>query len=401
MKLNTRMNLKSIATLSFVALCFGGFAQNGENIVPNGSFESLEKKPRRLGSIANATGWSSPTGVRADLFTVSKTPDINTPDNVYGLEDPKDGENYAGIVAFSYGNKEDRSYIMTKLDAPMKKGMQYCVKFNVSLSEASKYACNNIGARFDSRPRGTEAKVPMIADDDEEILMHFNNSMKVMTARYNWTEICGVYTAEGGEKFITIGNFKADEETKYERMKKDPDVRVSQLIAAYYYIDDISVQLIDTEKGETCECASEEAGDAYSTTIYQRVFNITDKMTPAEKIEEHEVFFAFGRDMLSPEGKQSLDFIAETMKANPEMKLEIRGHNNPMEDEVAMENDFYADMDSKRVGAVMKYLADQGVDQSRLISSPKGSDMPSDEVTENDSEDLAEAKSRRVTFKVR
>lgn len=401
MKLNTSMNLKTLVSLSFIAVGFLSFGQDGENLVPNGSFESIEKKPKRLGSIANATGWTSPTGVRADLFTPSNVADINSPDNIYGLEDAKEGENYVGVVAYSYGNKVPRSYVMTKLEAPMKKGLRYCVKFNVSLSEASKYASNNIGARFDSRARGTEAKVPMIADADEEILMHFNNDLKIISARYNWTEICGVYTAKGGEKYITLGNFMSDEDTKYERMKPDPDVKKSQIIAAYYFIDDISVRLIDEEKGEVCDCASEEAGDTYSTTIYQRVFNITEKMTPSEQIEEHEVFFAFGRDELSPEGKSSLDFIAETMKANPEMKLQVVGHNNEMEDEVALENDYYSDMDGKRVAAVMAYLMKQGIDQGRLIASQKGSESPNEEVTENDSEDLAQAKSRRVTFKVR
>lgn len=401
MKLNTKMNLKSLASLTFLALSFSGMAQDGENLVPNGGFESTEKKVKRLGSIAEATGWTSPTGVRADLFVSSNIPDVSTPLNVYGSETAKEGDNYVGIVAYSYGNKVPRSYVMNKLESPMKKGMTYCVKFNVSLADASKYASNNLAARFDSRARGTESKVPMIADADEELLMHFNNDMKVMTARYGWTEICGVYTAKGGEKYITLGNFMSDEDTKSERMKKDSDVKVKEIVAAYYYIDDISVQLIDSEKGEHCECASEEAGDSYSTTIYQRVMDITDEMTPAQKIEQHQVFFAFGRDKLSSEGMSSLDFIAETMKANPEMKLQITGHNNAQEDEVGVENDYYAGMDGKRVGAVMTYLTEKGISADRLIASQKGSESPNEEVTEDDDEDLAQAKSRRVTFKVR
>ena len=403
MKFNTKMSLKSIIALSFVAFCFTGMAQDEEeeNMVPNGSFESIEKKPKRLGSIANATGWTSPTGSRADLFLDCNVADIMTPLNIYGSEEAKDGENYIGLVAYSYGNKVPRSYAMIKMESPMKKGMKYCVKFNVSLSEASKYACNNIGARFDSKARGTESKVSMIADKDEEILMHFNNDMKVITARYNWTEICGMYTAKGGEKYVTLGNFMTDEDTKNERMKKDPEIKVKELIAAYYYIDDISVVLVDEEKGETCDCVAEGAGESYSTMIYQKVFSMTEEMTPAEKIQEHQIYFAFGRAKMSPEGQASLDFIAETMTANPEMKLQIIGHNNAEEDVVGEEKPYYADMDGKRVGAVMQYLMDKGIDQSRLISAQKGADSPSKDVKETDDEELAQAKSRRVTFKVR
>lgn len=401
MKITTKNRIKAISTMTFVALSFFASSQDSENLVANPSFESTDKKVKRLGSIANATGWTSPTGVRADLFVSSNIPDLSVPENIYGSEVAKDGDNYAGIVSYSYGNKVPRSYIMSKMDAPMKKGMTYCVKFNVSLSEASKYASNNIGALFLKKPKGTDAKLPII---DEPSVVHFNNDMKIMNARYNWTEVCGTFISSGGEKYIMLGNFLSDYETKYERMKKSKDVKVKELIAAYYYVDEVSVQLLDSDKGERCECAAEEAGDSYSTTIYQKVFQITEEMTVSDQIEEHRVFFAFGRDKMNSEGKGSLNFIIEQLKANPEMKLQINAHNNAMEDEVAMENDFYADMDGKRLGSVMEYLIAGGIDKGRLIPSQKGSDSPNPDVTEEDlveDEDLALAKSRRVTFKVR
>tara|TARA_B110000902_G_scaffold258709_1_gene328861 strand:- start:8391 stop:9596 length:1206 start_codon:yes stop_codon:yes gene_type:complete len=401
MKITTKNRIKVISTMTFVALSFFASSQDSENLVANPSFESTDKKVKRLGSIANATGWTSPTGVRADLFVSSNIPDLSVPENIYGSEVAKDGDNYAGIVSYSYGNKVPRSYIMSKMDAPMKKGMTYCVKFNVSLSEASKYASNNIGALFLKKPKGTDAKLPII---DEPSVVHFNNDMKIMNARYNWTEVCGTFISSGGEKYIMLGNFLSDYETKYERMKKSKDVKVKELIAAYYYVDEVSVQLLDSDKGERCECAAEEAGDSYSTTIYQKVFQITEEMTVSDQIEEHRVFFAFGRDKMNSEGKGSLNFIIEQLKANPEMKLQINAHNNAMEDEVAMENDFYADMDGKRLGSVMEYLIAGGIDKGRLIPSQKGSDSPNPDVTEEDlveDEDLALAKSRRVTFKVR
>lgn len=401
MKFNTKMNWKAIVSCSFMAASFLSFGQDGENLVPNGSFESKEKSPKRLGSIANSTGWTSPTGVRADYFTPSKLEDIGSPDNVYGTEEAKDGNNYVGIVAYSYGNKVNRSYIQTKLDAPMKKGMKYCVKFNVSLAEASKYGCNNIAAHFTTKDRSTEAKVPIITDEEENLLMHFNNTMTIQTARYNWSEICGVYTSTGNEKFITIGNFFSDEDTKSERMKKDPNVSVKQTIAAYYYIDDISVVLIDQEKGEKCDCAVEDAGDSYSAMIYQRQFNIDEDMTDEDKIEEHEVFFAFGRNILSTEGQKSLDFIAGIMKANPNMRLEVAGHNNEQEDTIGEEKSRYANMDSKRVSSVMQYLIDAGISQNRLLAAQKGSTEPHEPEEGVTDDEMVQAVSRRVTFKVR
>lgn len=395
MKFSTNMNMKLLTAVAIGVFSFSAFAQEGQNIVPNGSFEQVDKKPKKLGSIESATSWVSPTGVRADLFAGS-VEDVAVPNNAMGSEEAKDGSNYAGIVAFSYGNKVPRSYLLTKLDAPMKKGMRYCVKFYVSLAEASKYASNNIGVNFNKKPFGMDTKSSIIA---EPSIMHFNNDHKIISARFNWTEICGQYTAEGGEKFITIGNFMSDEDTKSERMKKDNTTKVTQVISAYYYIDDISVVLLGDD--ERCECEVDDGGDDYSPTIYQKVFNITDEMSAKEKIEAHQVYFAFGKDKISAQGEETLNFIAETLKANPELKLEVIGHNNEQEDEVGAGNDYYADMDNKRIGSVMSALMELGVPENRMMFSRKGSTIPNDEVDETDDEDLQLAKSRRVTFKVR
>ena len=141
MKFNTKNRIKALSTMAFMALSFFAVSQDGENLVSNPSFESTDKKVKRLGSIANATGWTSPTGVRADLFTNSSIPDVNVPGNLFGTEDAKDGSNYAGIVAYSYGNKQPRSYVMSKLDAPMKKGMKYWLKKRCWVGKNSSLKC--------------------------------------------------------------------------------------------------------------------------------------------------------------------------------------------------------------------------------------------------------------------
>ncbi len=396
MNLNAKKMTRLVWTMSISILSFGAVAQEGQNLIPNPSFESVDKSPKRLGSIESATGWVSPTGARADLFTSNKNPEIGVPENVFGKEHPKEGGNYAGIVAYSYGGKEARTYVMTKLDAPMKKGMRYCVKFNISLAEASKYAVNNVAAKLSKKPFGTDSKLPLI---DEPSVLHYNNDHKIVSARFDWTEICGVYVAEGGEKYFTIGNFNSDDETKNERMKKDPKVKVTQVISAYYYVDDASVRLLN--EGEQCDCQADEGGQEFSTTIYQKTFSITEEMTPEEKIETHEIFFAFGKDKLTTEGQGSLDLIANILKENSGLKLQINGHNNAMEDSVGLTNDYYAGMDNKRIGVVMTYLMDKGIPESRLIITRKGSSMPNEDTNEEDDEDLVLAKNRRVTFIVR
>lgn len=395
MKLQTNIFLVAVGLLAGIN---GASAQKGENLVPNGSFEEHTKKPKKLNSIESATGWVSPTGVRADLFTSGGIPDIDVPLNKYGKEEAKDGNSYIGLVAYGYGGKFPRSYAMTKLDAPLKKDMYYCVKMSVSLAESSKYAVNNLGIVLSNKQFGTDGKVSII---EEPSLMHFNNDTKLLSARYDWTEICGMYQAKGGEKFITLGNFIADDRTKNERMKKAEDLKVVQEPIAYYYIDQVSLVLIDRDRGEKCECAAEESGDEYSTTIYQRVFTVKEDLPAKDKIEHQQLFFAFGRDRITTEGESALNTIADLMKENPDMRLQINGHNNAMEDSVGTENDYYADMDNKRIAAIVQYLSDKGISSGRLIPAPQGSDVTNPDIAEDDSEDLKMAKERRITFKVR
>ena len=97
----------------------------------------------------------------------------------------------------------------------------------------------------------------------------------------------------------------------------------------------------------------------------------------------------------------TLNIITETLKSNPGFKLQINGHNNMMEDNVGVDNDYYADMDNKRIGVVMKYLMEKGVSEGRMIAAQKGSNKPNIEIQEEDNDDLKMAKNRRVTFIVR
>ncbi len=388
-------NLRKYSSIVLIGLStITSFAQEGENLVPNGSFEATDGKVKKLGGIESATGWTSPTGARADLFTPSKVPDINTPLNLFGTEEAKEGSNYAGIVGFSFGNKVPRTYLMVKLDAPLKKGMQYCVKFNVSLAEGSKYASNNIGANLSKKPFATEEKT--IIKDVAHVL-HPENDMKKFNQMFNWDQVCGTFTAEGGEKYLTIGNFYADDKTKSENNKKPKDVKVDQVIAAYYYIDDVSVVMLGD--GEKCDCIVAEDNTEFSTTIYQKAIILNDKMTVNQKIDKQQVFFAFGKTALTPSGKEALDFIAEQLKANPTMKLEIYGYSDAEEDKVGAEKPQYAEMSRKRAEAITVYLTDKGIDASRLIPVDKGSETPNDEISDADDDDLKMAKNRRVFFR--
>jgi outer membrane protein OmpA-like peptidoglycan-associated protein len=392
MKLNFKSYGIGLAFLGLGIITNQSIAQQTENLVENGSFEQTDGKVKKLGSIESALGWVSPTGVRADLFTPSGIPEINVPINAYGKEEAKEGTNYAGIYAYSFGDKAPRSYIMAKLSTPLRKGLKYCVKFNVSLAEASKYASNQLGAVLSSKPVTTDSKTAII---EKASVLHSDN--KVFNAMYNWETVCAEFVSTGGEKFITIGNFSSNEETLNEKNKKT-EMKITPVIAAYYYIDDVSVMLVAED--QPCDCAKAAVESEYSSMIYQKQISINDKMTPKQKVEIEQIYFAFGKYKLTPIGEEALNLIAEQLKANPDMKIEVRGNSNELEDKVGAEKPLYADMSNKRINSVIKYLVSKGVAESALIAKPMGSTAPNPDASASDDEELKLAKSRRVTFVV-
>ena len=66
-----------------------------------------------------------------------------------------------------------------------------------------------------------------------------NNLMNIITDKENWVKIEGSFTASGGERFLTIGNFRSNNETDTTRLLPNTDGY------AYYLIDDVAVYPCD------------------------------------------------------------------------------------------------------------------------------------------------------------
>lgn len=392
MKLNNMKTRKLLIALPALFLSLSVLAQEGENMVDNAGFEDAKnKKLRRTGDLDRAESWISPTGNTADLFSgEAKMPDVMTPENIYGTEEPREGINYAGIITYSYREKEDRTYITAKLNTPMKKGMRYKVQFYASRAELAKYSANRLGAHFSKRAPGTDDKVPALI-----LETHVEHPKEVVfDGDYGWDLVCGQYTAEGNEKYITIGNFYSDNEVTEKRNRKPRDFRGKQIIAAYYYIDDISVQLLGPN--EQCECNYADEAQTETSTVYQRSPQITKEMTAAEKVEEYNVFYAAGRYDVRIDGDKTLDRLAELMKANPDMKVQLTGHA----DEAELENPENSDVAKKRAEYIRSLMVNKGVDAGRFVIEDAGAEKESPFIKEEDDEKTKAAKNRRVSFRV-
>lgn len=373
--------LIAVLTLGSLTLTNANAQDPYENMVENGSFEQILGKLKREGGIQAAVGWMSPTKTAADLFSQKAPESIGVPGNVRGYEDPQDGTNYAGIRTFSYGDKEPRNYLTTKLKLPLRKNAKYCVKFYVSLAEASKYASNNVGINF--------SKKQFNFDEDRSIMtvtsiQHVDNP--VFNGLFGWDEVCGIYTAIGGEKFLTIGNFAPNGDTQNERLKKPKDFSGAQIISAYYYIDNVSVLMVDSE--DECQCQADER-KVETSIIYEEAPLNTEGLKPEQIAQFSACYFGYGASDLTDSDKGHLNNIAAMMVGSTG-KLMITAH---LDSDEAGDADL-SELGMQRAMAAKEYLTTKGVDGSRILTEDKKDTLPKDQ---SDTE-LGNAKNRRLSF---
>jgi outer membrane protein OmpA-like peptidoglycan-associated protein len=388
-----KMKLLMIGIIGGAMLTSGTYAQDDDNnLVPNPGFESIDgKKLKKQGQVEMAKGWFSPTQVNADVFASDAGADlVKTPDNYRGKEAPADGSNYAGIVAFSFGDKLPRTYLMAKLDAPLKKGSKYCVQFQVSLSDLSKYACNNIGAHLSKKAVERADKGTIIAGT------HVKHSMnKVFDQQFGWETICTIVESTGGEEWIVIGNFTSNKETKNTQMKKPASMGTAKQTAdAYYYIDNVKVFYLDSI--EQCLCEKPKVAIEKTDVIYTKQVISNKELTFEEKLDNASIYFYELSDVLTESAENELRLLAEDIKNQTEV-IYIHGHDDVLEEKAAELNPRHANLAQRRADSVRIFLENQGVPANLLQLVDHGDKEPDDQ---SDS-DVGHAKNRRVELHMR
>ena len=203
-----------------------------QNLVPNPSFELFEDCPPYPGQIHLATDWDAPNNKTTDYFHRCSPFEngASVPTNLVGTQEPFDGNAYAGIrtwIPTIEGNPIYREYLSTQLLNPLEAGQKYEISFMLSLAETSGYLSNDIGLYIATEPVDQSA----FYDFKPQLSFQMNQILEDTKA---WQKVSTVYTAQGGEQYLILGNFLDDE--KMERLVKD---RQSPLV--YYYIDYVEV----------------------------------------------------------------------------------------------------------------------------------------------------------------
>ena len=381
---------RSVATIvALVAVTLSPQAQTF-NLVPNSGFEDTNiKKLRSYGQMEEVSkDWFSATEVPADIYgDGAKGDKIAIPTNDYGTQEPAAGLCYAGFRAYSKDPRMQRSYLEVQLPQMLDRDVMYCVSFDISLADLSRYAVNDIGVVVSDRKIEQPNLGDMILQPDVK-----QKTNKVFEYTEGWEKFCGTFVGTGQEEYIVIGCFGSRSDMTIEKVKRPVGLTGPQLSHAYYFID--NVEIIEIQAKSQCVCSAVEERDmdlVYGSSSVQ-----DEDMTDVEKINSSAIYYAFLKRTPTGSGKQTVADIATILKANPGMRINIVGHCDDDEASEGKINARYKMIGKNRGDQIRRMLEAAGVPASQFSVSDIGAQDPAN----SRDTDISRAQNRRVTFEV-
>lgn len=255
-----------------------------QNLVPNPSFELYDTCPNTSNEgIESAIDWYNPTSYSPDYYNACATDTLygqNVPKNGFGFQMAKTGVAYAGIIL--HISTDAREYIQVELIDTLRVGKKYYVKFYVAIADSSPYATHNIGVYFSSLPIQSSQSLFLPYQPQIEN----NPQVNPLNVANTWIEVADSFIANGGEHYITIGNFRNDLNTDTVNMNNG----TNWTSFSYYYIDDISVILLDTLTNISSSFIEVTAIEIYPNPT-SSIFSVKSK----NEIKKIEIYDYLGR----------------------------------------------------------------------------------------------------------
>lgn len=211
------MQRESRWLLIWLAAFLPGLA-TGQNLVPNGSFETYRNCPRLDNLLEEATPWYNPNRATPDFYhQCFQTGQMVLP--------PRTGQGLARLF-FDRGWAE---YVGVRLTKPLIAGECYYFEMYVATDTPNKYLTETLGAYLSDQPITTPASPDMLNGRPQVL----DNTPRISAVQ--WQRIEGVINAKGGEEYITIGSF----------------YKTPPFLGFYYvFIDDISLVPVRLDLGK-------------------------------------------------------------------------------------------------------------------------------------------------------
>lgn len=221
-------------SILFLLLTSMLFAQ--QNLVPNPSFENYSSCPNNEAQLDSATGWINPNCGTSDYYNACSFL-MNVP-GTWGdrFQYAHTGVAYAGFYAYSKPCPNGREYVQIQLNSPLISSNCYFVTFYLNNANWANYAVNKLGCYFSNNP---------VSCSSSSYLLNYMPQIyteNIIADTMNWIAIKGIFVANGGEQYITIGNFFND--ASIDTLLAFPTQLPNE--QTYYLVDDVSVISIDS-----------------------------------------------------------------------------------------------------------------------------------------------------------
>jgi hypothetical protein len=240
--------MKTVYLFLILQLLFA--AVSAQNYVPNHSFEQTGCGNPYI-TVYKFCSWTvppndgnTPDGFEGtsplNCFPCSCLPNQNT---MAGDTYPLDGQYFAGILGYYIqgGQVNAREYIHAQLVQPLVAGQSYFIGFGVKHGGRSKYVIDHMGMFISDTAIGPSNTAPLYdlipVTPQVDISQPLGDSL-------SWTYVSAIYTAAGGEQYVTIGNFTPDSLLNISINPNNSPADTTCLLArygAYYFIDDVFV----------------------------------------------------------------------------------------------------------------------------------------------------------------
>ena len=221
------------------------------NYVLNPSFENYSQCPTGYDQINLAVFWNGidtsytysnppPTDGLGEYLNICAdsnlqyTVTVPWNDNFYHF--PRTGFAMVGVKMLDTNGFYERDYLQGHLKSNLVFGKSYCVTYFVSQTLASYWSIKNIGAFLDDGTIDTAVYTSGLPQTQYTPQIIYTNYITIADS-LSWVKVEGSFTANGTERFITIGDFNSNSATP--KINYNLNSTVGPL--TYYLIDDVSV----------------------------------------------------------------------------------------------------------------------------------------------------------------
>lgn len=204
------MRSSFILTITFLSFLRTPYSLTAQNLIPNPGFESLLYDCDASGVDASALEqWIQPyCGYMAEYYNRCNDSQNSfthgIPNNRWGNQEAFEGDGYISIHTYDqFIPFQLRSYPSVTLSAPLEGGVEYCFNLHANLAGMSAFGTINMQAIF-------LPQYPTTCAGEDTTDWVFNAQVNLLTNDVdttNWMSLSDSFVAEGGELFLTIGDF--------------------------------------------------------------------------------------------------------------------------------------------------------------------------------------------------